>query len=563
MRYLAVVAALLFAPSARADGVDDAIHAEMGKRQIHGLSIAIVDHGKIVRATGYGSIEVGGAAITAETLFQAGSISKSVSALAALHFVDKGKLGLDDDVDAKLVGWHLPKSILTDIRKVTLRRILSHTAGLTVHGFPGYAVDAPKPTLVQVLDGVKPANTPPIRVDVLPGVLWRYSGGGYTIMQKLLTDVVGVPFPKLMQDTVLGPAGMTHSTYAQPLPADKAKLTATGYYDPRTKVPGRWHVYPEMAAAGLWTTPSDLVQFGLELGKAYAGTSSIISGATGKRMMSVERDGDGLGVFIEGEGRTLHVGHNGRDEGFDAFFVFYPETGQGVAIMINANDNSRAIPRIVDAVEVAYDWPDKPAPKPASVAVDRATLDKLAGSYEFTNNNVMHLDVADGKLTRFSDGMPDADLVPLAPDRFQDGNVEIRFVTVDGKVTSLQWTQQGKTHSSPRIAPPLHTLAGRADPDAAFTTKVTAALKAIGASHKDAPELAAFTKRSLADFGGGYPPLAKLRGLTYVDGWPLAIERHDGKVARVVVYKWDPGPGFIVVYVTADNAITDFDTFAD
>ena len=437
MRYL-LIAAVLVAPSARADGVDDAVHAEMAKRQIHGLSIAIVDHGKIVRATGYGTIEQGGAAITPDTLFQAGSISKSVSALAALHFVDKGKLGLDDDVDAKLVGWHLPKSILTDIRKITLRHILSHTAGLTVHGFPGYAVGDRVPTLEQVLDGVKPANTPPIRVDVMPGMMWRYSGGGYTIMQKLLTDVVGAPFPKLMQDAVLGPAGMTHSTYAQPLPADKAKLTATGYYDPHTKVPGRWHVYPEMAAAGLWTTPSDLVQFGLELGKAYAGKSSIISGATAKRMMSIERDGDGLGVFIEGEGRALHVGHNGRDEGFDAFFVFYPETGQGVAIMINANDNSRATGRIVDAVKVAYDWPDKPAPHPAPVAVDRATLEKLAGSYEFTNNDVMHVDVVDGKLTRFSDGMPDAELVSLAPDRFQDGPVEMRFVTVDGKVTGLE-----------------------------------------------------------------------------------------------------------------------------
>ncbi|HEV7554061.1 MAG TPA: serine hydrolase domain-containing protein, partial [Kofleriaceae bacterium] len=513
MRYLLIAAATLASPSVRADGVDDAVHAEMAKRQIHGLSIAVVDHGKIVRATGFGSIEVGGAAVTPDTLFQAGSISKSVSALAALHFVDSGKLALDDDVDAKLVGWHLPKSILTDIRKVTLRRILSHTAGLTVHGFPGYAVDEPKPTLVQVLDGVKPANTAPIRVDVLPGVMWRYSGGGYTIMQKLLTDVVGVPFPKLMQDTVLGPAGMTHSSYAQPLPADQAKLTATGYEDPHTKVAGRWHIYPEMAAAGLWTTPSDLVRFGLELGKAYAGTSSIISGATGKRMMSVERDGDGLGVFVHGEGRKLQVGHDGRDEGFDAFFVFYPETGQGLAIMINANDSSGAVRRIIDAVEVAYDWPDKPAPKPAAVAVDRAALDKVAGSYEFHNNDVIHLDVVDGKLTHFSDGLPDSDLIPLAADRFQDREIVFHFVGDAGKVTGLEWTQQGKTHVSPRIAPPLHTLAGHADPDAAFTTKATAALQALGGGHKGAPELAMFTKPARADFGDAFPPIAKLRKL--------------------------------------------------
>ena len=167
----------------------------------------------------------------------------------------------------------MPENAFTREKKVTLRGILSHTAGLTVHGFPGYAVDGPVPTLVQVLDGAKPTNTAPIRVDILPGSKWRYSGGGYTVMQQMIIDVTGKPFPRFMQEAVLGPLGMNESTYEQPLPAEKAKLTATGHYRDRSPVKGRWHIYPEMAAAGLWTTASDLARFAIGVQEALAGKS--------------------------------------------------------------------------------------------------------------------------------------------------------------------------------------------------------------------------------------------------------------------------------------------------
>jgi len=161
-----------------ADTVDDYILAQMRMRHIVGLSLAIIQNGKIVKARGYGVIgKNGGAPVTPTTLFQAGSISKSVAALGALHLVEQGKLFLDKDVNTQLTTWKLPENDLTRAQAVTLREILSHSAGLTVHGFPGYAVDAQRPTLVQVLDGEKPANTPAIRVDMLPGSKWRYSGG--------------------------------------------------------------------------------------------------------------------------------------------------------------------------------------------------------------------------------------------------------------------------------------------------------------------------------------------------------------------------------------------------
>ena len=354
------------AADAPSDAVDDVVRAEMQKRRIPGLSLAIIQDGKIVKATGYGVTEKGGdAPVTTSTLFQAGSISKSVAGLGALRLVEQGKLTLDEDVNTRLVTWKVPENEFTREKKVTLRGLLSHTAGLTVHGFPGYDSDGPVPTLVQVLDGAKPANTRPIRVDVLPGSKWRYSGGGYTVMQQMIIDVTGKPFPPFMQEAVLGPLGMEESTFEQPLPAEKAKLTATAHLQDRSLVKGKWHIYPEMAAAGLWTTPSDLSRFAIGVQEALAGRSDkTLSKKMTRQMLTEEKDNDGLGVFLEGSGSTLRFGHGGRDEGFDARLIAYAETGQGAAIMINTNDNSQMVSRILEAIAREYHWPEYPSSDP-------------------------------------------------------------------------------------------------------------------------------------------------------------------------------------------------------
>src|SRR5713101_3278460 len=165
---------------------------------VPGVSVAVIDGGKLEWARGYGLTSAdGGKPVTAETLFQAASISKHVAAMVALHLMDLEKLALDEDVNRKLRSWNVPENDFTNSEKVTLRRLLNHGAGLTVHGFPGYEAGTPAPTLIDVLDGRKPANTPPIRVDVTPGTLWRYSGGGYEVMQQLVIDVGGKPFPQL------------------------------------------------------------------------------------------------------------------------------------------------------------------------------------------------------------------------------------------------------------------------------------------------------------------------------------------------------------------------------
>jgi CubicO group peptidase (beta-lactamase class C family) len=344
---------------AQADEVDDLISKRMHERQITGLSLAIIQDGKIIKAQGYGFTDKSDkTAVTASTLFQAGSVSKSISALGVLRLVDLGRLSLDEDVNVKLRTWKVPENEFTKDEKVTLRRILSHSAGLTVHGFPGYAVGSSRPTLVQVLDGQKPANTAAIRVDFVPGSDWRYAGGGYTVMQQLLIDVTGQPFPEFMQQTVLNPLGMTNSTFEQPLPNDMATATATGYFANGTEVRGRWHIYPEMAAAGLWTTASDLARFAIGIQQSLTGESNpVISPIMTRLMLTVQKDHDGLGVFITNSGKALQFDHGGRDAGFDAEMKACAETGQGAVIMINANDDSGVCQEIIKAIAKEYHWP--------------------------------------------------------------------------------------------------------------------------------------------------------------------------------------------------------------
>jgi CubicO group peptidase (beta-lactamase class C family) len=210
---------------------------------------------------------------------------------------------------------------------------MSHSAGLTVHGFPGYDVNDPVSTLVQILNGEKPANTPPIRVDFVPGTRERYSGGGVTIEQQLMMDLTGKPFPALMREIVLDKIGMTDSSYEQPLPQPRAAVTASGTRADGRVVHGKWHIYPEMAAAGLWTTPTDLSKFAIEIALSKHGKSNrVLSEAMTREMLTPVLDEAGLGFFLDKD-NPGHFEHNGADEGFQAILTMNAESGKGVAIM--------------------------------------------------------------------------------------------------------------------------------------------------------------------------------------------------------------------------------------
>ncbi len=329
--------------------------ARMRALHIPGASVAIVDGYRVVWARGFGVMEAGSTAQgTPETRFQAASISKAVAAMAALKLVEEGKLTLDEDVNYRLKSWKVPQNEFTREEKVTLRRLLSHSAGLTVHGFPGYDTDDKLPSVPQILDGVKPANTAAVRVDIKPGTQSRYSGGGITVMQILMIDVTGRPFPEVMQALVLSRIGMQHSTYQQPLPQDLSAAAASGHRQNGDKIHGRWHVYPEMAAAGLWTTPSDLAKFAIELQLSAEGRANhVLTREMTSQMLTRQISDVGLGIMLNGKEGFSHGGSN---EGFKCLLAA-TRNGQGVVIMTNGDEGARFANEIRDAVAAEYHWP--------------------------------------------------------------------------------------------------------------------------------------------------------------------------------------------------------------
>lgn len=332
------------------------IKEELKRHGVPGVSVAVIYEGKIDWAKGYGVREAGtGDAVTPETLFQAASISKPFSALAALRIVRDGKLSLDGDVNDALTEWKIPKS---DLGAVTLRQLLSHRGGLTVHGFPGYKIEEPSPTIVQILNGEFPANSPAVFIAKTPGAQFQYSGGGYTVLQMLLTEKSGKPFPDLMREFVLDPLGMKHSTYAQPLPPQKQQLAATAH-NKDVPVSGKWHIYPELAAAAMWTTPTDLATAAIVLQNVKAGKADTVLDKAGIEAMWTKPAPDspcGLGFFISGREGALRFEHGGGNEGFTCFLVAYQDLGLGAAIMTNSSNGPRLYHELLDAIARAYEW---------------------------------------------------------------------------------------------------------------------------------------------------------------------------------------------------------------
>jgi CubicO group peptidase (beta-lactamase class C family) len=388
----------------------------MAHYKVPGVSVAFFDHGQISWTRTYGFADVASKKpVTSKTLFQAASISKPVSALAALRLVQEGKLSLDDNVNNRLRAWTVPENEFTKEQKVTLRRILSHSAGITVHGFPGYATGEPLPSVVQILNGEKPANNRPIRVDTIPGTLWRYSGGGYVIMQLLLTEVTGKPFPQILHDLVLEPAGMTNSTYEQPLPKRLETAAATAYNANGEPVKGGWHTYPEMAPAGLWTTPSDLARLAIEVQNEYTGKSNkVLSQEMMHQMLTRQRDNWGLGFSLESSREAPRFSHGGANEGYRCELEAY-ESGQGFVIMTNSDSGDQLGIEFLGAVAKEYDWPDFQAQERALAKIDPAVLLAYTGVYEVPGITKITVTTKDAKLYLQTDD-PDPDIVELLPE---------------------------------------------------------------------------------------------------------------------------------------------------
>jgi CubicO group peptidase (beta-lactamase class C family) len=417
--------------------------------RVPGVSLAIIEDHKIAFARGYGLTEFGGTKrVDTTTLFQAGSISKPVFATAALKLVEQGTLSLDEDVNAKLTSWKVPDNAHNATEKVTLRRLLTHNAGLTVWGFPGYASDKPVPSVVDVLNGK--GNTAAVVNDTVPGARWLYSGGGYTIAQLLATDATKQPFHMLMQRLVLVPAGMNRSTYENPLPASHSVFAASGHELTDTPVPGRYHTYPEMAAAGLWTTAPDLARWAIDISRSYNGGKGILSPAMAQQMVQKHvatgpRGGNGyygLGVAVDYAGDSISFGHGGRDEGFVANIVMWPKLGKGLVVLTNGVSGA-LLAEIRRSFAETYGFGGAPRSERQAVSMDSASLAAFVGTYAFAGPPARTFTVTPGHgyLSAYVDiAKRSLTLWPLGNDQFFDPSTggTLVFQRENGVVKTLR-----------------------------------------------------------------------------------------------------------------------------
>lgn len=369
-----IVVALLLSVlvcSAQAPGPLDAsfVSELMSKYHVPGVSVAVIKDFKIEWAKGYGTMDVQtGAPVVVDTMFQAASISKTIAAMTSMKAIQDGRFSLDQDVNTVLKSWKLPGGEFTKDRPVTPRTLMSHTSGTgDGFGFPGYAPGLPLPTVVQILDGLPPSNRPKVRLERPPLTGFKYSGGAVMIEQLVLTDAVGKPFEQLAREWVLDPIGMTNSTYQQPLPVVLQKQAARAHDRNGQRMEAPWFVYPEQSAAGLWTTPTDLGKFLIEVQKSLLGQSNrVLSKSSMQEMVTPVGVGPyAVGFQMEKRGEGWYFMHSGSNQGFQCDMIAHRVKGYGSVIMTNSDSGGPLIRDLEQRIQADYKWDvlDKPVPR--------------------------------------------------------------------------------------------------------------------------------------------------------------------------------------------------------
>ncbi len=372
---------------------------QMKLYNVPGVSIAVINNGKIEWAKGYGVREAGiDSPVDAHTVFQAASISKSVSALGALHWVQKGALDLDTNINDFLTSWKVPDNEFTRRQPVTLRYLLCHGAGVSGHALGTFSRGEEIPTFLQILDGLPPSKTDPVRVVSEPQTEFKYSGGGYLIALQAMVDVIGKPFPDIMEESVLKPVGMDRSSYSQDLEHDSAANVASSHDGMGSVFDGYWQIMPNPAGGGLWTTPSDLCLFAIEVQKALRGESSVLSQELAEEMLTAQIGEYGLGLILQGEGENLTFSHGGGNRGYHSWYFAYARRGQGVAVMTNGDRGHYLYNEILRSVGIVYDWPElKPSLiKPVQLSME--TMNSYTGRFLWNNALPADITVEDNHL---------------------------------------------------------------------------------------------------------------------------------------------------------------------
>lgn len=363
------------------------VESRMAMYKTPALSVAVIHNGKLDWSAAWGQLQADGTGVDCGSLFQAGSIAKPVTLLAAMRMKTAGLIDFDKNIETYLSSYHLPAGRQTDANPVTFRNLLTHTAGVTPGGHVGYAQNQPIPTDQQVVRGEAPSNSRKVEVLDAPGASLAYSGGGYTIIEIALQDQLNKPFDQIMREWLLAPVGMKQADFTMPLPTSSHPYTARGHQVDGSIVPGGWRNHPEQASAGLWATATDLATFLLEIRKGYEGKSDVFSQASVREMLAKPIDDHAYGFRLIGEGDQVFVTHYGGTVGYRAGMTLNLLTGDGAVYLTNSDNGANLGVEFFSAVSRAYNWPTF-----REVQVTRATqpvdvLQSLSGQYEFAEQD--------------------------------------------------------------------------------------------------------------------------------------------------------------------------------
>jgi CubicO group peptidase (beta-lactamase class C family) len=323
----------------------------MRKLHVPSADVALIENGGLAWSHTFG-------AAPDNAIYQAASLSKLVTAVGALRLVDRGLLDLDRDVNDYLTGWRVPENDFTRGHPVTLRELLSMTAGIGVPGYLGYEGGQKLPTLQQILDGAPPANSPPVRVEAIPGSRYAYSGGGYEVVQALIEATTKTNFQNALDSLLLRPAAMPNSAFLQPLPAELARRAATGHAANGNELPGGWRVVPELAAGGLWSSATDLANLLIAIARAYRGEDgALLARATAQTMMTRQNGGPyGLGAAIAGSGEDRVLMKRGQNIGYQSYMLLFTETGRGIVVLTGSDNGTTLATALIRRAADAYKW---------------------------------------------------------------------------------------------------------------------------------------------------------------------------------------------------------------
>lgn len=407
--------------------------------QVPGLSVAVVDAFEPVWTRAYGVARVGTTSpITPDTLFQAGSVAKTVAALLTLKLVDEGQLALDSSANDALKTWKLPDRTEAGPEPVRIRHLLSHSAGLSRITFPFFEPGETLPTLRQSLDGEAPARNPAVTRETPPGREADYSNSAFAVLEQLLVDATGRPIDTLARRELFEPLGMASSSLSQALSAPLFERAAFGHLADGKALEGKGLILPTVAVGGLWTTPADLGRLLVGILRAYRGDSNaFLSRALAREMVQRQVDGQGLGVSVEGEGSERYFSQSGGTVGFLSHIVANPETGQGAAVMLNGGRGSMGlIHELLRAIAVEYGWPGYVVRR-AAISLKPGAFARHEGCYEFARpaGVRMRIHSEDGRYLRGrTEMLPVSETVFVVPELGH----EIEFVVdPDGRSSAL------------------------------------------------------------------------------------------------------------------------------